>query len=68
MTAILSDYIDRPTLASELHVSERTIWRYEQLPNGLPSLKIGGRKLYRRSSVLAWIETREISRNPRRAA
>ena len=63
---ILSDYVDRKTLAQELDVSPRTVSRYENLPDGLPSTTIGGRKLYRVQSVLEWIRKRERSANPRR--
>lgn len=58
-TDLLQDYVDRQTLAGELGVTERTVWRYENQPDGLPNLMIGGRKLYRRSSVQAWLDARE---------
>ena len=65
---ILEDCIDRVTLAAELRCSERTIARYEQLPDGLPHLSIGGRKLYRISAVKEWIARRERRPNPVRKA
>lgn len=67
MTGILAGYVDRPTLANELRVAERTIARYENLPNGLPHTTLGGRKLYRVEAVMAWIAAREKRPNPRRA-
>ena len=66
MAKLLEDYIDRPTLAEELGVNWRTIPRYENQPDGLPSLLIGGRRMYRVDSVRAWLERRERQRNPTR--
>jgi hypothetical protein len=68
MAGILQGYLDRPSLAEQLRVSERTIARYELLPDGLPSTMLGGRKLYRIEAVMAWIAAREKRPNPRRAA
>lgn len=65
---ILADYLDRPTLAKQLRCTERTLHRYENQPDGLPSLTIGGRKFYRVSSVVEWIAKRERKPNKRRAA
>jgi DNA-binding transcriptional MerR regulator len=66
MAKLLEDYIDRLTLAEELGVNWRTIHRYENQPDGLPSLLIGGRRMYRLESVRAWLKSRERQRNPTR--
>jgi hypothetical protein len=68
MTAedLLSDYITRTQLAIALKVAERTISRYENQPDGLPSTTIGGRRYYRLPAVKAWLEARERRPNPRR--
>ena len=66
MAKLLEDYIDRATLAAELGVNWRTIHRYENQPDGLPSLLIGGRRMYRVDSVRAWLERRERKPNPTR--
>ena len=66
MAKLLEDYIDRPTLAAELGVNWRTIHRYENQPDGLPSLLIGGRRMYRLESVRAWLERRERKPTPPR--
>jgi len=66
MTAILDEYLTRSELARELRVAERTIIRYQNQPDGLPRTTVGGRVLYRRSSVLAWLEANEHKSNPRR--
>ena len=65
---ILAGYVDRETLAQQLRVCAKTISRYEAMPNGLPSLKVGPRKLYKIESVMRWLESRETRPNPRRAA
>ena len=65
---ILSDYIDRATLAVQLRCSERSIARYETQPDGLPSTMIGGRKFYKLESVRSWLNARECRPNPRRRA
>lgn len=68
ISGILEGYIEKIELARELRCSERTISRYENLPDGLPSLSLGGRKLYRVSAVQDWIAKRERRSNPRRGA
>lgn len=68
MTNILSDYLDRATLAEALHCSERTVARYENQPDGIPSLMVGGRKFYRLTAIRDWLDRRERKPNPRRAA
>ena len=68
MNDLLEGYIDRRTLARQLGITERTVSRYEAQPDGLPSLMIGGRKLYRIEAVKGWIQKRERRPNPRRAA
>lgn len=66
--SLLDDYLDRPSLAAELRVTERTLIRWQQQPDGLPYVELGGRILYRISSVRDWIESRERRPNPRRRA
>lgn len=68
MTGLLDDYLTRPQLATELRRSEKTVARYERLPDGLPYTMIGNRRLYRRAAVLRWLESRERRPNPRRSA
>lgn len=63
---LLDEYLSRQKLALELERSEKTIARWENLPDGLPFTLLGGRKLYKKSSVIAWIESRERKPNPRR--
>lgn len=66
MTTLLDGYITRDQLATDFGVTPRTVLRYENEPNGLPFLEVGGRKLYRPDSVRSWLAGRERQRNPRR--
>ena len=65
---LLHDYIQREELARELKCSERTLARYENQKDGLPSVMIGGRKFYRIEAVNTWLQKRERQPNPARAA
>jgi hypothetical protein len=67
MPELLENYLDRGSLARQLGVSERTIHRYENQPDGLPSLLIGGRRMYKLDSIRAWLERRERHPNPSRS-
>lgn len=64
---LLAGYLPRAELAAQLSVSERTLARYENQPNGLPSSVIGGRKLYRIESVQVWLRAQERRPNPKRS-
>ena len=63
---LLNDYLDRASLAKALNCSPRTVARYENLPDGIPSLMVGSRKLYRLAAIREWLERRERKPNPRR--
>jgi hypothetical protein len=63
---LLTEYRDRPGLAKGFKTSERTIARYEALPDGLPSVMIGGRKYYHVPTVMEWVQQRTKRPNPRR--
>lgn len=65
--SLLQDYLTRDQLAAELHVTPRTISRWQNAPDGLPVVEMGGRVLFRRQSILSWLESRERRPNPRRA-
>jgi excisionase family DNA binding protein len=68
MDALLSAYLTRNQLAAELNVTTRTVARWQAQPDGLPFTMLGSRTLYKRASVLAWIESHERQPNPRRRA
>ena len=65
---LLDDYIPQEELAREFKCSKRTIARYENQKDGLPSVMIAGRKYHRRESVKTWLEKCETQPNPTRAA
>jgi len=66
--SILQDYMTRDELATELGVTPRTIMRWQDQPDGLPYVEMGGRIIYRRQSILTWLEGRERRPNQRRRA
>lgn len=68
MPDIYDDHTDRPGLAKAWRCSERTIARYENQPDGLPSLTLAGRKYYNLKKAWEWLAKREHMPNPRRRA
>jgi predicted DNA-binding transcriptional regulator AlpA len=56
---ILQEYTPPVELASELGVCVKTLERWRTLGQGPPVTKIGRRVYYRRSSVAAWLNSRE---------
>jgi hypothetical protein len=65
--SLLQDFLTREQAAAELHVTPRTLSRWQAKPDGLPYVEMGGRILYRRQSILAWIESCERRPNARRS-
>jgi hypothetical protein len=64
----LADHVRRTELAKGLgDISERSIARYENEPDGLPYTIVGGCKWYHVESVRAWLKRREHRPNPTRA-
>ena len=61
---LMAGYVTRAELAAEWNCHERTIARYEQMPDGLPFLCIGGRKLYRIEDARAFMDRRVTTPNP----
>ena len=56
---LLSDYLTKTQLAEELHRHPRTLDRWARLRAMPPETVIGRQRLYRRSSVVAWLEDLE---------
>ena len=67
-TNFLDGFVTRAVLAESLNVTPRTLTNYEKLPNGLPSMELGGKKYYRLESIRKWLDARERRPNPRRRA
>jgi excisionase family DNA binding protein len=59
---VLSHYFTHEEAATELKVSARTVDRWRRLGEGPPITKLGRRVLYRRSTLQAWLLTREHQR------
>ena len=60
--ALLAGYFTKEELATQLPVNPRTLDRWHQLGEGPPRTCIGRRVLYRRTSVEAWLASREQQR------
>lgn len=63
---LLQGWISRTDLARELGVCEETLRRWADARRGPPFVKAGRKILYRRSTVLEWLEKQEDAA-PRRA-
>ena len=58
-TPILSEFLTPIELAAELRISPRTLVRWENVGDAPAITRIGRQRLYRRSSVVAWLVARE---------
>ena len=54
---LINNYTDRHTLADAFGVCARTVASYEK--QGLPSIMIGGRKMYPIDGIAAFLKSRE---------
>ena len=62
--SLLDDFWTQEQLAQELHVTQRTLQRWEEQGIGPPMIAIGWTtRLYKKSSARAWLAARE--RKPR---
>jgi len=59
---LLADWISREHLAEELMITPDTLCRWEARREGPPCVRIGRKVFYRRSSVEAWLVSREKSK------
>ena len=62
---VLADYLDIDQAARELGVARRTLARWQTDGVAPPSVKLGVRRLFKRSTIIAWLEKKESS-GPRR--
>ena len=58
-TSLLDGWMSRAELAAELGVSVDTLMRWERRRYGPKCVKAGRKALYKRSSVLAWLDAQE---------
>jgi hypothetical protein len=56
---ILSEFLTKEELATELRRNPRTLDRWEALGMGPPRTHVGRQVLYRRASVEKWLASRE---------
>jgi hypothetical protein len=56
---ILSGYVEKNKLATELKKNPRTLDRWDALGIGPPRTHVGRQVLYRRSSVQKWLAAQE---------
>src|SRR4029453_10609905 len=64
----LRDYLTKAALAKVFGVSERTLDRWRNAPNGLPFATAGATVLFNIVSVRKWLAKRERHPNRRRSA
>lgn len=57
--ALLDDYLKPEQLAAEIGVHVRTLRKWDELGIAPPKTQIGRLILYRRESVIEWLEGRE---------
>ena len=58
---ILSQFLTKEELASELRRNPRTLDRWSALGTGPPRTRVGRKVLYRRASVQKWLAAQEQS-------
>ena len=63
---LLADWISRDQLAQDLTIKPDTLSRWEARREGPPCMRIGRKVFYRRSSVEAWLLSREQSHPTRK--
>lgn len=64
---LLDDYYTSDEMEAEIRRGKKTLRRYEREPDGLPYVRIGNQKFYRKDAAKAWIARRERKPNPRRS-
>ena len=63
---ILDGYMTLAELAVSTGRSERTVYRWTQQPNGLPTLKLGAQRLVKVETARRWLESLEKPSPPDR--
>jgi excisionase family DNA binding protein len=52
-------FLTRDELAEQLRVTSRTLWEWGKQRAGPPVTRIGGRVLYERDAVQAWLKSKQ---------
>jgi predicted DNA-binding transcriptional regulator AlpA len=63
---VLADFLDIDQAAAELHVARRTLTRWLTANIAPPSLKVGNRRYFKRTSIIAWLSKKETASTSRR--
>jgi hypothetical protein len=58
---ILSEYLTKAELATQLRRSIRSVDRWALTGDGPPCVRIGRRSFYRRAAVIEWLRSLEIT-------
>ena len=66
MNDVLKDLVDANQFAADLGRHPRTIFRWTELEDGLPFVKLGKQRLIHVPTARAWIMSRMRHRNPSR--
>jgi hypothetical protein len=66
MNDVLKDLVDVNQFAADLGRHPRTIFRWTELEDGLPFVKLGKTRLIHLPSAREWIMSRMRRRNPNR--
>jgi hypothetical protein len=66
MSEILKDLVDASQFAADLGKHPRTIFRWTELEDGLPFVKLGKQRLIHVPTARAWIMSRMRQSNPGR--
>lgn len=64
LEALLSNYYNKREVMTALGISDNTLRKYENQPDGLAYTKIGNRRLYHKDDFTAFIERRKTRPNP----
>jgi hypothetical protein len=68
VNTVLAGYVEQVKFAAEVQVSERTVARYRNLPDGLPYLPFGGKIYIPIEEAREWLKSRVKRPNQRRVA
>jgi Helix-turn-helix domain len=66
LQALLANYFTKSEVMATLGISDNTLRKYENQPDGLAYTKIGNRRLYHRDDFEAFLERRKTRPNPTR--
>jgi predicted DNA-binding transcriptional regulator AlpA len=65
-STLLADYLDFETLARELNVTTKTLWRWNKRKTGPPMTRIGHAIYYNRKALQEWLASLGQDPGPRR--